>query len=70
VKRENEIKPDPNGLLRCLGMGNEVCKCGHLKSEHLDFINRLDKQKNVPYKEYVDMGFGKCKKCDCAYFKK
>ena len=51
-------------------MTENVCKCGHIKNDHFDFIDRLDAQRNRPYKEYVAKGFGKCQKCDCDYFKK
>ena len=53
-----------------LQLSKDVCKCGHTKSEHLNFINRLDTQRNRSYREYVTKGFGKCQKCDCDYFKK
>jgi hypothetical protein len=51
-------------------MNVSICKCGHKKVEHLDFIDRLDAKRNRHYREYVAMGFGKCQKCDCDYFKK
>ena len=51
-------------------MSNKLCKCGHLKTEHLDYIYRLDTQKNRSYRENVVIGLGKCKKCECDYFKK
>jgi hypothetical protein len=51
-------------------MSNELCKCGHTKAEHADYIERLDVIQNRRYREYVTVGFGKCKKCDCDYFKK
>jgi hypothetical protein len=47
----------------------EKCKCGHLMSEHLDFIDRLDKKMNRSYREWVAKGLGKCSKCDCSQFK-
>ena len=51
-------------------MNNKNCKCGHLKSDHADFIDRFDPQKNRMLREFVAKGLGKCEKCDCDYFKK
>ncbi len=48
---------------------NKTCRCGHLKSEHLDFIDRFDKKMKLPYKEFVVKGFGKCPKCDCIEYR-
>ena len=47
----------------------EKCKCGHFMTEHLDFIDHLDKKMNRPYREWVAKGLGKCSKCDCKQFK-
>ncbi|MEJ2241381.1 MAG: hypothetical protein P8Y18_04485 [Candidatus Bathyarchaeota archaeon] len=51
-------------------MNNNECKCGHLKSDHADFIDRFDPQKNRMLREFVAKGLGKCEKCECDYFKK
>jgi len=47
----------------------EKCKCGHFITEHLDFIDYLDKKMNRPYREWVAKGLGKCSKCDCKQFR-
>ena len=51
-------------------MSEEICECGHLRAEHFDFIDCLDKKKNRPYREYVAKGLGKCSRCSCEEFKK
>lgn len=38
---------------------NEMCSCGHLRTEHKD---------NVYSKEVKAEGHGNCKKCDCKRF--
>jgi len=50
-------------------MTQEICKCGHSRKEHFDFIDRLDKKMNRPYRQWVAKGLGKCSKCSCEEFR-
>lgn len=51
-------------------MSNEICECGHSRLEHFDFIERLEKQMNRPYRQWVAKGLGKCRNCNCKEFRK
>lgn len=49
---------------------SELCTCGHLRTNHFDFIERFDKAIDLSYQERVAKGFGKCQRCKCNEFKK
>jgi len=52
-------------------MSEEICECGHSKSEHLDFMwVKPEKEGEPTYQRWVAKGLGMCSKCACAEFKK
>jgi hypothetical protein len=59
-----------NKTLHKANSSSETCDCGHLRSEHFDFIDRIDMRMNRPYRQWVAKGLGKCSKCSCQEFKK
>ena len=34
-------------------MSDEICICGHLRTEHSDVIEHIDRKMNRPYKQWV-----------------
>lgn len=52
-------------------MNEEVCECGHKKSEHRDLMwVKPKKEGERTYQRWVAKGQGLCSKCDCGEFKK
>ena len=52
-------------------MSEEICECGHSKSEHHDFKwVKPEKEGEPTHQEWVAKGLGMCSKCSCAEFKK
>jgi len=50
---------------------SEVCKCGHLKTEHLNIIwVKPEKAGERTLQKWVAKGMGMCSRCSCPKFRK
>ena len=52
-------------------MTAEICECGHLKSDHFDFVwIKPEKEGEKINRRWVAEGQGICSECDCEKFTK